>query len=71
MLQYTTALILFKFLFTRTVMLQFDMTFLILWYVIPFSLLGLRAALAGYRAYQKKQEMRRLEEKITPFTGDF
>lgn len=51
-------------------MLQIDFTFLILWYVVPFGLLGLRAALAGYKAYQKKQEMRRLEEKITPFTSE-
>jgi hypothetical protein len=66
-----TALIQFKFWRDRIVMLQFDMTFLILWYVIPFSLLGLRAALAGYRARQKRQEMKRIEEKMTPFTSDF
>jgi len=51
-------------------MLQFDFTFLILWYVVPFGLLGLRAALAGYRAYRKRQEMHRLEERITPFTSE-
>lgn len=51
-------------------MLQIDFTFLILWYVVPFALLGLRAALAGYRAYQKRQDMRQLEEKITPFTRE-
>jgi hypothetical protein len=51
-------------------MLQIDFTFLILWYVVPFALLGLRAALAGYRSYQKRQVMRRLEEKITPFTRE-
>ena len=52
-------------------MLQLDFTFLILWYVIPFALLGLRAALAGYRAHKKRQEMRLLEERITPFTSEF
>ena len=51
-------------------MLQIDFTFLVLWYVVPFALLGLRAALAGYRAHQKRQEMRRLEERITPFTRE-
>lgn len=70
-MQYATALIRFEFLKSRIVMLQFDISFLILWYVIPFALIGLRAALAGYRAYQKRQEMRRLEERITPFTSDF
>lgn len=70
-MHYTTALIPFKFLRSRIEMLQFDFTFLILWYVIPFALLGLRAALAGYRAHKKRQEMRRLEERITPFTGEF
>jgi len=52
-------------------MLQMDFTFLILWYVVPFGLLGARAAYAGYKAHQKRQEMKRLEEKITPFTSDF
>lgn len=70
-MQYTTALIQFKILRDRIEMLQFDFTFLILWYVIPFALLGLRAALAGYRAHKKRQEMRRLEERITPFTSEF
>ena len=70
-MQYTTALIRFKLLKSGISMLQIDFSFLILWYVIPFALLGLRAAFAAYRAYQKRQEMRRLEEKITPFTSDF
>jgi hypothetical protein len=70
-MRYTTPLIQFNFWITRIDMLQFDMTLLILWYVVPFALLGLRAALAGYRAHQKRQDMRRLEEKITPFTSDF
>ncbi|MGY5857795.1 MAG: hypothetical protein RTU63_00380 [Candidatus Thorarchaeota archaeon] len=70
-MRYATALIRFNFLKNRFEMLQMDFTFLILWYVVPFGLMGLRAALAGYRAYQKRQEMKRLEEKITPFTSDF
>lgn len=68
---YTTTLIQFKFRRNRIEMLQMDLTFLIIWYVVPFGLLGLRAAYAGYKAYQKKQEMKRIEEKITPFTSDF
>jgi cell division protein FtsL len=52
-------------------MLQFDMTLLIIWYVVPFGLLGLRAVYAGYRAWQKRKELHRLEEKITPFTSKF
>jgi len=70
-MQYATALTSFTFQRNRIEMLQFDFTFLILWYVIPFALLGLRAALAGYRAHKKRQEMRRLEERITPFTSEF
>ncbi|MHA1135320.1 MAG: hypothetical protein ACTSSE_02420 [Candidatus Thorarchaeota archaeon] len=68
---YATALIRFNFQKNRIEMLQMDFTFLILWYVVPFGLLGARAAYAGYKAHQKRQEMKRLEEKITPFTSDF
>jgi hypothetical protein len=70
-MRYATALIRFKFRKNRIEMLQMDFTFLIIWYVVPFGLLGLRAAYAGYKAYQKRQEMKRIEERITPFTGDF
>ena len=70
-MRYATALTLFNLQKNRIDMLQFDMTLLILWYVVPFGLLGLRAALAGYRAWSKRQEMRRLEKKITPFTSEF
>jgi len=52
-------------------MLQFDMSLLIIWYTVPIGLFGLRAVYAGYRAWQKRQELRRLEEKITPFTSKF
>ncbi len=52
-------------------MLQFDMTLLIIWYVVPIGLLGLRAVNAGYRAWQKRKELRLLEKKITPFTSKF
>ena len=69
-MHYTTPLIRYNFYKDRLNMLQIDFTFLILWYVIPFALLGLRAVLAGYRAYQKKQEMRQIEERITPFTSE-
>ena len=69
-MRYATALIRFNFQKNRIDMLQFDFTFIILWYVVPFGLLGLRAALAGYRARQKRQEMHRLEERITPFTSE-
>jgi hypothetical protein len=51
-------------------MLQFDFTLLFIWYIVPFSLLGLRAALAGYRAWKKRTELRQLEAKITPFTRE-
>ncbi len=52
-------------------MLQFDMTLLIIWYIVPIGLFGLRAVYAGYKAWQKRQELRLLEEKITPFTSKF
>ncbi|MGY5871321.1 MAG: hypothetical protein RTV72_03660 [Candidatus Thorarchaeota archaeon] len=70
-MHYTTPLIQFDFTKTRIDMLQFDLTLLVIWYVVPFGLLGLRAAYAGYKAYQKRQELRRLEKKITPFTREF
>ena len=70
-MRYATPLIPFNFLRSRIEMLQMDFTFLILWYVIPFGLLGARAAYAGYKAHKKRQEVKRLEEKITPFTSDF
>ena len=70
-MRYATALTQFNFQKNRIEMLQMDFTFLILWYVVPFGLMGLRAAYAGYKAYQKRQEMKRLEERITPFTSDF
>ena len=52
-------------------MLQFDMSLLIIWYIVPIGLFGLRAVYAGYKAWQKRQELHRLEEKITPFTSKF
>jgi hypothetical protein len=50
--------------------MQFDLTLLIIWYIVPLGLLGLRAAYAGYKAYQKRKEMRQLEKRITPFTHE-
>ncbi len=51
-------------------MLQYDFTLLFIWYVVPFALFGLRAALAGYRAWKKRSELRRIEKNITPFTRE-
>ncbi len=67
---YTTGLIPFFNQHERLRMLQYDFTLLFLWYAIPFALLGLRAALAGYRAWKKRTELRQLEKKITPFTRE-
>jgi hypothetical protein len=50
--------------------MQFDFTILIIWYIVPFLILGGRAALAGYRTKKKRDELKRLEEKITPFSTD-
>jgi hypothetical protein len=47
------------------------MTMLIIWWVVPMVILGGRAALSGYRAKKKRDELRRLEEKSTPFTSKF
>ncbi|MHA1577529.1 MAG: hypothetical protein ACTSU3_09225 [Candidatus Thorarchaeota archaeon] len=52
-------------------MLQFDMALLIIWYTVPLGLLGLKAVYAGYRAWHKRNELARLEKKITPFTREF
>ncbi|MDH4213556.1 MAG: hypothetical protein OEV85_06515 [Candidatus Thorarchaeota archaeon] len=51
-------------------MLQYDFTLLFIWYAVPIGLLGLRAALAGYKAWKKRAELRQLEKKITPFTRE-
>jgi hypothetical protein len=50
--------------------MQYDFTLLFIWYVVPFALLGLRAALAGYKAWKKRTELRQIEKKITPFTRE-
>jgi len=67
---YTSALISFTHQQKRLRMLQYDFTLLFIWYVVPFALLGLRAALAGYRAWKKRSELRQLEKKITPFARE-
>jgi hypothetical protein len=51
--------------------MQFDMTLLIIWWGVPLLILGGRAALAGYRAKKKRDELKRLEENSTPFTRKF
>jgi hypothetical protein len=68
MMPYATALINFKKHQRRLRMQQFDFTLLFIWYAVPFALLGLRAAHAGYKAWKKKSELRRLEKTVTPFT---
>jgi hypothetical protein len=50
-------------------MMQFDMTLLAIWYIAPLALLLLRAAYAGYKAKQKKNELKRIEKDSTPFTS--
>ncbi|MHA2025527.1 MAG: hypothetical protein ACW98U_06455 [Candidatus Thorarchaeota archaeon] len=51
--------------------MQFDMSMLIIWWVVPIFLLGGRAVLAGYRAKKKRDELKRIEESSTPFTSKF
>ncbi|MHA2359830.1 MAG: hypothetical protein ACXAB5_06130 [Candidatus Thorarchaeota archaeon] len=51
--------------------MQFDMTMLIIWWVVPIVLIMGRAGLAGYRAKKKRDELKRLEESSTPFTRKF
>jgi tryptophan-rich sensory protein len=67
---YATALIPFTQQQERPRMLQFDFTLLFIWYAAPFALLGLQAALAGYRAWKKRTELRQIEKKITPFSRE-
>ncbi|TFG34159.1 hypothetical protein EU527_04735 [Candidatus Thorarchaeota archaeon] len=64
-----TALIPFTLHQSRFRMLQFDLTLLAIWYIVPISLLFLRAAYAGYKVKQKKNELKRIEKKSTPFTS--
>ncbi|RDE14034.1 MAG: hypothetical protein C4K48_06885 [Candidatus Thorarchaeota archaeon] len=70
MMPYATALIPFAKEYDGPRMLQYDLTILFIWYAVPISLLGLRAALAGYRAWKKRSELRQLEKKTTPFTRE-
>ncbi|MHA1768259.1 MAG: hypothetical protein ACTSV3_00200 [Candidatus Thorarchaeota archaeon] len=50
--------------------MQLEHTMLIIWWVVPILILAGRAALAGYRTKKKRDELRRLEETITPFSGE-
>ena len=50
-------------------MQQFDLTLIAIWYIVPLALLFLRAAYAGYKVNKKKKELRKIEERATPFTG--
>ncbi|MHA1964835.1 MAG: hypothetical protein ACXACG_06305 [Candidatus Thorarchaeota archaeon] len=49
--------------------MQIDLSYLIIWWVVPIVILGGRAGLAGYRARRKRQELKQLEENSTPFTS--
>ena len=69
MMPDATSLISFIFHYTRFRMLQFDLALLAIWYIVPLALLFLRAAYAGYKANQKKKELKRVEERSTPFTS--
>ncbi len=51
-------------------MLQIDYSYLIIWWVVPIVVLFGRAALAAYRTRRKRNELRRIEEKSTPFTRE-
>jgi len=53
-----------------TIMLQMDMTMLIIWWVAPLLILVGRAALVAYRTKQKRDELRKVEEDSTPFTRE-
>ena len=48
--------------------MQFDITMLIIWWVVPLALIMGRAGVQAYRTKQKRQQLRELENKITPFT---
>jgi hypothetical protein len=50
--------------------MQFDFTILIIWYIVPFLILGGRAALQGYRTKKKRDQLRKLEESVTPFSKE-
>ncbi len=66
---YATGLISFIFEYARLRMQQFDLTLIAIWYIAPLALLFLRAAYAGYKANQKKKEVKKIEERSTPFTS--
>ncbi|MFW9797021.1 MAG: hypothetical protein ACFFE2_08285 [Candidatus Thorarchaeota archaeon] len=51
--------------------MQYDYSFILIWWIVPMLILAGRAGLAGYRAKKKRDELKRLEEKSTPFTSKF
>ena len=51
-------------------MMQFDLTLLIIWYVVPLAILFGRGALAANKARKKRQELREIEQNSTPLTRD-
>ena len=66
---YATSLISFTFHQSGFRMMQFDYTLIAIWYIVPLALLFLRAAYASYKAKQKKNELKRVEQKSTPFAS--
>ncbi|TXT55118.1 MAG: hypothetical protein BAJATHORv1_40027 [Candidatus Thorarchaeota archaeon] len=49
----------------------FDLTWILIWWIVPLALLLGRAALAAYRTKKKKEELAELEKRSTPFSQDF
>ena len=50
--------------------MQVDMTLLILYWGIPLLIIGARAALAAWQVRQRRKELRQIEERSTPITGN-
>ncbi|MFW9907859.1 MAG: hypothetical protein ACFFEF_04730 [Candidatus Thorarchaeota archaeon] len=52
-------------------MMQMDAAlFYLIWWIVPLAILFGRAALEADKARKRRNELRALEERVTPFTRD-
>ena len=48
--------------------MQADMTLYIIWFLVPFLIMVVRAAYTAYQTKKKKDALRDVEESSTPLT---
>ncbi|MFX1369548.1 MAG: hypothetical protein ACFFAY_13200 [Promethearchaeota archaeon] len=52
-------------------MLEMDIAILLIWYLVPLSILLGRGALEANRSRKRRRELRELEQRSTPMTREF